>query len=450
MNSPLPPGPAPSPAPDRVLGPVPATGVVIGAIVGVGIFFTPAKVAAVAGSAGGALGLWALGGAIALAGAFAFAEIGKRFPESGGELVALRRLWGPLPAFLFGWSLIGAIQTGVLALIALFGASNLAVALGGEWSGVQLRVAASAGIALLAAVNLAGVRSGAAIQTVTSAVKVGLLMLLAALATWAFASGHPPQPYSPPESGALFSAARPPWIAALAFTLFSYGGFHQVTWLGGEVRRPERTIPFAILLGVGIVVVGYLAANAAYFALLTPEAVAASDAVAADAVATVLPSVGRLAALALAISAFGIANSQVLTAPRAYFALARDGLFPRRLAQLHAQRGVPSLAILVQAVLAIAMLWLAGADALDLLTTGVVFVDWVFHMIAAAGLLRAAAAARAGAKLAAWVFLLGAGTGLGATFLDPSVRGASLIGCGWIAVGWLVFRLVVRPRLRAA
>lgn len=432
-----------SPAsPSRVLGPLHATGIVIGAIVGVGIFFTPAKVAAIAGSAWGALGLWALGGGIALAGAFAFAEIGRRYPESGGELVALRKMWGPLPAFLFGWSLIGAIQTGVLALIAFFGARNLGAALGYAWSDDQARLAASGFILLLAAVNLAGVRPGAWVQTATSAVKVGMLVFLALLAGYVLlvspadaASRHEPMP----ASGA-------PWLAGLAATLFSYGGFHQLTWVGGEVRKPERTIPVAILLGVGVVILGYLAANAAYFQLMPAADVARSQSVAADAVARIFPAAGRLAALALSISAFGIANSQLLTAPRAYFALARDGLFPQRLAQLDTRRGVPSVAISLAAALAILVLWVARGNSLDQLTTGVVFVDWIFHMIAAAGLLRAASAASAGAKLAAWVFILGAAVGLGATFLDPAVRGASMIGCAWIALGCLVFRASARAR----
>lgn len=443
MNPAAPPKPDPAAAPNRVLGPVHATGIVIGAIVGVGIFFTPAKVAAIAGSAWGALGLWTLGGGIALAGAFAFAEIGKRYPESGGELVALRKMWGPMPAFLFGWSLIGAIQTGVLALIAFFGAHNLGVALGQSWSDDQARLAATGFILLLAAVNLAGVRPGAWVQTVTSAVKIGMLIFLAILAIYVI--------FVPPEVIASTAPDAPPsdapWIAGLAATLFSYGGFHQVTWVGGEVRRPERTIPLAILVGVGIVILGYLAANAAYFQLMPAAEVARSSSVAADAVARIFPAVGRFAALALAVSAFGIANSQLLTAPRAYFALARDGLFPQRLARLDTQRGVPSLAIVVAGALAILVLWAARGNSLDQLTTGVVFVDWIFHMIAAAGLLRLASAASVGARIAALVFILGAAIGLGATFLDPAVRGASLIGCAWIALGCVVYRAAVHPRI---
>jgi amino acid transporter len=428
-----------APAPRRELGLFHGVGVVIGAIVGVGIFLSPGKVAGIAGSAGGALLLWALGGAIALAGAFTFAALGRRFPESGGELVALRRLWGPLPAFLFGWSLIGAIQTGVLALIAVFGARQVALFLGAEWDAARTGVAATAGIALLAAVNLAGVRPGAWVQSITSAVKVLLLLGLAALAAWALTSGH-----QPPAAAAPMPASDAPWLAGLAATLFSYGGFHQLTWLGGEVRRPERTIPLAIVIGVCIVVGGYLAANAAYFTLLPAADVAASGSVAADAVATVLPGIGRIAALALAISAFGIANSQVLTAPRAYFALAQEGLFPRALTRLDPRRGVPNAAILVQAGLAIAMVWLAlrFGDAVDSLMTGVVFVDWVFHMIAAAGLLRLGVA-RAPAAL----FIAGAALGLGATFWDPAVRAASLLGCAWIALGTVVFFLAVRQKL---
>ena len=423
----------------RELGPVHATGIVIGAIVGVGIFFTPAKVAAIAGSAAGAIGLWVLGGFIALCGALSMAEVGARFPESGGELVALRRLWGRLPSFLYGWSLIGAIQTGVLALIVLFGATNLAKALGQDWSTNEVRAAATGMIVLLAGVNLLGVKPGAWVQTTTSAVKVLLLLLLAALGAWALT-----RPESARAANPLpIAASSVPWLAGLAATLFSYGGFHQVTWVGGEVRRPERTLPLAIVIGVCIVIATYLAAKLAYFALLPAADVAASKSVAADAVATVLPTVGRAAALALCISAFGVANAQVLTAPRAYLALAQEGLFPAALSRVDARRGVPNLAILLQASLAIVMLWAARADSLDQLVTGVVFVDWVFHMIAVAGLIRAG---RAGGgyrmplwPLPAFLFLIGAGAGLGATFFDPAVRQASLLGCAWIALGVLVF-----------
>jgi amino acid transporter len=434
----------------RELGPLHATGIVIGAIVGVGIFFTPAKVAAIAGSASGAIGLWALGGLIALCGALSMAEIGSRFPASGGELVALRRLWGRLPSFLYGWSLIGAIQTGVLALIVLFGARNLGVALGFEWGDNEIRLAATGMIVLLGGVNLLGVKPGAWVQTTTSAVKVLLLLLLAALGAWALTR---PETVGAAEAPAI-AATSVPWLAGLAATLFSYGGFHQVTWVGGEVRRPERTLPLAIVIGVLIVIATYMAANLAYFALLPAASVAASGSVAADAVATVLPTVGRAAALALCISAFGVANAQVLTAPRAYFALAQEGLFPAALSRVDARRGVPNLAILVQAALAIGMLWAARGNSLEQLVTGVVFVDWVFHMIVVAGLIRAGRAG-AGYRMPLWplpavLFIAGAGVGLGATFFDPAVRQASLLGCAWIGIGALVFfaqdRLKIRQR----
>ncbi|RMH01049.1 MAG: amino acid permease, partial [Planctomycetota bacterium] len=158
--------------PRRVLGLPSATAVVIGAIVGVGIFLTPGKVAAVAGSPGAAMALWAAGGVIALAGALSMAEIGARFPASGGEVLALKRLLGPLPAFLFGWCLILAIQTGVLVIVALFTADNLAAVGGAVWDPGTTAAVATALLVGLMAVNLLGVRQGAAAQNLAVVLKM--------------------------------------------------------------------------------------------------------------------------------------------------------------------------------------------------------------------------------------------------------------------------------------
>jgi APA family basic amino acid/polyamine antiporter len=438
----------------REIGGLHATGIVLGSIIGVGIFLTPSKVAAQAGSPGLALALWAIGGLIAMAGALCMAEVGARYPTSGGEIMALRYMIGKLPAFLYGWSLLTAIQTGVLVIIALFGAHNLGVLLGQEWGATESAVVASAAITALAVINLMGVRYGAWAQTLTSIFKVVVLAALTVLGVWAIFDGLTPE-----ASQALATtedAAKPRgitvFLAGIAATLFSYGGFHQVTWVGGEVRNPQRTVPRAIVIGVLLVVACYLAANWAYFSLLPFEEVTGSTSLAADAVGTRMPELARrLTALALCVSAFGIANAQLLTTPRVYFSLAREGLFPKVLGELHHSSGVPRASIILQTVLAIALLWIAGGDRMDQLVTGVVFIDWVFHILAVFGLflVRRRGDAMPDYRTPWWplppvIFLGGAIIGLGATFLDPAVRQASILGVVWILVGVVVYAWMQR------
>lgn len=424
-----------------------ATGIVLGSIIGVGIFLTPGKVAAQGGSPEAAILLWGLGGLIALAGALCMAEVGARYPTSGGEIMALRHMLGRLPAFLYGWSLLTAIQTGVMVIITIFGAQNLGVVLGYDWGDGMTALVASLGLAGLAGLNLAGVRYGAWAQTLTSAFKVIVLAALTALGLWALFYGEAPEVSVVPAEAQSSELGIGVFLAGLAATLFSYGGFHQVTWVGGEVRDPQRTLPRAIVIGVLAVLACYLAANWAYFALLPFDQVVASKSLAADAVGTQLPELAkRLTALALCVSAFGIANAQLLTTPRVYFSLAREGLFPKLLGDLDPQTGVPRAAILLQTVLAIALLWLAGAEQMDALVTGVVFLDWVFHILAIGGLflVRRRGMPEPDYRTPLWplpplIFIGGAVIGLGATFLDPEVRQASLLGVAWIAVGTAIY-----------
>ncbi len=444
----------------REIGGMHATGIVLGSIIGVGIFLTPSKVAAQAGSPGLALALWAIGGLIAMAGALCMAEVGARYPTSGGEIMALRYMVGRLPAFLYGWSLLTAIQTGVLVIIALFGAHNLGVLLGQEWGATESAVVASAAITALAVINLMGVRYGAWAQTLTSIFKVLVLAALTVLGVWAIFDGLTPEAAqaagaAASDTGSTDSGAPrgiSVFLAGIAATLFSYGGFHQVTWVGGEVRNPQRTVPRAIVVGVLLVVACYLAANWAYFSLLPFEKVTESTSLAADAVGTRMPELARrLTALALCVSAFGIANAQLLTTPRVYFSLAREGLFPKVLGELHHSSGVPRAALILQTVLAIALLWIAGGDRMDQLVTGVVFVDWVFHILAVFGLflVRRRGDAMPDYRTPWWplppiIFLGGAIIGLGATFLDAEVRQASMLGVAWILVGIVVYAWMQR------
>jgi len=441
-------------APRRELNGLHAVGIVLGAIIGVGIFLTPAKVAAIAGSPGQALVLWAAGGLIAMAGALSMAEIGARYPTSGGEIVAWHRMLGPLPAFLYGWSLMTAIQTGVLVIIALFGAANLGVALNLDWGTLTITIVATAAILGLAIINLIGVKQGAQLQTATSMFKLLVLAALTLLGIGALLGGDSASAATAVTEVQQTGSSTAPWLAGLAATLFSYGGFHQLTWVGGEVKDAQRTVPRAIVLGVILVITAYLCANWAYFALLPFDQVVSSQTLAADAVGMRLPHLGRrLTAAALCVSAFGIANSQLLTTPRVYFALAQEGLFPAKLGQLHHQSGVPHLAIILQAALAIALLWLAGGDRMDQLVTGVVFVDWVFHILAIAGLflMRRKESSLPSYHTPWWpitplVFIFGGIFALGATFLDPTVRQASLLGSAWILVGIPVYYFMRRPR----
>ena len=244
----------------RVLGPVDATCVVIGAIIGVGIFFTPSRVAQLAGSGELALVAWTVGGAIALLGALTFAELGGLYPRSGGQYEALKDAYGPLPAFLFVFCNATAIQAGAIAIIAIVCAQNLGIAAGGTLSGLALTVAAALLIAGLIMANALGVRWGSGIQNVTAFAKVATLVAVTVVAA-AFGSADP-------TGGASGIAATPVRLgflgaifAALVPVLFSFGGWQQALWIAGEVRRPHRDVPLSMVAGVLLVVAVYLLVN---------------------------------------------------------------------------------------------------------------------------------------------------------------------------------------------
>jgi len=299
----------------RVLGPASATAVVVGAIVGAGIFFTPTLVARMAGDAHVAMWTWVAGGVVAMLGALTFAELGGMYPQTAGQYEILRDAFAPWVGFCFVVCNATAIVAAGTAIISIVCAENIAAFVGGV--ATPVRVTSMAVIVLFAAAgaNVVGVRWGAAIQNVTVIAKIGTLLLVAGLAIFAM-------PASPPvahetrvvvEHGStgvrLFSGLVP--------TLFAYGGWQYALWVGGEVKNPRRNVPLAIVLGVAIVVAVYTLTNWAYLHLLGFDGVAESRALAADAVSVVWPGVGaRVIALAVALSAFGVLNVQILSGPR--------------------------------------------------------------------------------------------------------------------------------------
>jgi APA family basic amino acid/polyamine antiporter len=363
----------------RRIGLFSATMLVVGGIIGSGIFLNPAIVAQRVGSAPLIMLTWALGAVVALLGAFIFAELGARRPAAGGGYVYLREAFGPLPAFLYGWALLLAIATGAAAAVAVTFASYAAPLLGVA-PGAELWLAAGA-VALLSAINVVGVRPGTLTQNVFTLLK---LAAIAALVVSALVA--PPLAVAATPIAAA-KTSTPLVLAigtALVPVLFAYGGWQQTNFVAEEMVDAERNLPRALVIGVVIVAVVYLAVNLTYLRALGVPALAASRAPAADVMGAYFGDTGRrLIAAGIAVSTFGFLNLVILVTPRVYQAMAKDGLFFESFAELHPRFRTPVAAIAVQGVWAIGLL-LSGSygQLLDYVT----FADWIFFGITAATL----------------------------------------------------------------
>ena len=346
------------------------TMMVVGGIIGSGIFLNPALVAERVRSAELTLLVWVLGGGIALIGALVFAELGARRPVAGGGYVYLRDAYGRLPAFLYAWTLLLVIATGAIAAVAVTFAGYTATLLDlGPVARLPLAVAA---IAVLSAVNYVGVRPGAITQNVFTILKLTALALLIVAGLTLTPASAPSELLPALPQRELVLAVG----AALVPVLFAFGGWQQTNFIAEELIDPERNLPRALVLGVSVVVAVYLLANVAYLRTLGISGLAHSAAPAADAFSAVLGTKGRgLISAGIAISTFGFLNLVILVSPRVYQAMARDGLFFPSLARLHPRYQTPSAAILFQGVWGI-ILTLTGryGDLLDY----VVFGDWIF------------------------------------------------------------------------
>lgn len=358
---------------------------VMGGIVGVGIFFNPHTIAARVPDAGLYLGLWLGGGLVAIAAAFTFAELGGSFPRAGGWFVYLRAAFGRPVAFVFAWVVLTVQSTGAIASIAKFCAGRLHVLapelVGGAGSTSDL-VAGAALVLGVSAVALAGVRRAALVQSVCMVTK---LVVIAALVVGGLlvVGWHQPPPAAAATAPAGPALAPGTVLLALLPLFYTFGGWQLVGYIAPEVDDPTRTLPRAILLGVGGVVVVYLAVNAAYLAVLGIDGLAADPAFARSLSQRAFGPVGeKLLAAGMCVSAFGICVVNILTTPWIYVAMAREGLFFGAVGGLD-RRGVPRRALLLQAAITCVYLLFT----LDFLVDSVVFVEWIFHLLAAAGLL---------------------------------------------------------------
>ena len=356
------------------------TMVVVGGIVGAGIFLNPAIVAQRAVTPGLILAVWAIGGAIAFVGAVCYAELGARRPQAGGGYVYLREAFGPLFGFLYGWMLLLVSNTGAIAALAVtFARYSVALV---DFNTAWIQPLAVAAILLLSCVNYLGVRPGSVTQNIFTLLKLLALAVLIG-AGLALGSGFDfagPDVVPAPSGYGVIGLIG----IALIPVLFSYGGWQHANHIAGELIRPHRNLPRALLIGVGLVVAVYLLANWAYLGTLGPERLAASLAPASDAMQSVLGDAGStLIGAGIVASTFGILNLYILAAPRVFQAMADDGLFFKRFARLHPRFKTPSGAIILQAAWGIA-LTLTGTY--SQLLDYVVFGDWIFFALVVATL----------------------------------------------------------------
>lgn len=348
----------------------------MGTVIGSGIFLVPGVVLRQTGEhTGPAMLVWVVAGVLSLLGALTYAELGAMKPEAGGLYAFIRDAFGPLPAFLYGWTSFFVIASGSVATLAVAFSGYVAqiVPVGPMAS----RLIAIGVIACTAAINIRGTRGSANVQNVTTGLKVGALLVMGVVL---IARGQPPHDitatvWPATVTPSLFSG----FGTAMIGVLWAYEGWQYVTFSAGETVDPQRTFPRAITAATLALIVTYLLASFGYIAALGPHAAARTDHIAADAVGALLgPVAGTLVGGLILVSIFSATNGLMLTAPRIYFAMARDGVFFKRLATVDGRFGTPALAIAAIAVWA-AVLALSGT--FEQLLTYVVFTAWIFYAL---------------------------------------------------------------------
>jgi APA family basic amino acid/polyamine antiporter len=366
----------------RSITPLHATALVVGIIIGASIFVQPSVITGTVPTVGGVYAVWIVSGILTLFGALIAAELASAYPHAGGVYVFLREAFSPAVGFLWGWAMFWTMHTGIIAVIAMVFARYVGFFFPVGDAG--LRLIAVGAVVALSAVNYVGVRQGSLVQTTFTVLKISAIV---AIIIVAFTLG----PREPVVAAATPAHAAPPFTfsqfpLAVVAGLFAFGGWHMVTYAAEETREPEKTIPRALFLGVLVVTGCYIALNAAYFHLLSPDKIAGSNRVAADAADAVLGRGGAaFMSAVVAASTFGALNGVILSGPRAYLAMARDRLLVAWAAAIHPRFHTPHRAVLLQAAWAIV---LVSTGTYRALFTRVVYTEWIFFAMMAWGLMR--------------------------------------------------------------
>lgn len=381
----------------RVLGIWSAAAIVVGTVIGSGIFLVPSGMIQNVGTPLMVFAVWVFGGLLTLFGALSYAELAAAMPEAGGEYVYLREAYGPLWGFLYGWTQMWVAKSGSIATLAtgfFIYLANFQPGLEKVWMVVPLplgeagrpleirygQLLAMAVIAVLALINYFGVRAGGNVQVSVTAVKV---LLLAAIVVIGLGTAHGTSANyhtSTPAPGGIAG-----FFAALVAALWAYDGWNNVAMVASEVRKPQRNLPLALILGSLAVMAIYLLANLAYFRVLPADSVAGTGRVAGEMMRRILGPGGAAAvSIAAMISIFAALNGSILSGSRVPFAMARDGLFFRRVGFVHPQHRTPSVSILALSAWA-ALLVLSGRY--DQLYTYVIFASVILYGMATASVI---------------------------------------------------------------
>lgn len=363
----------------RTLGLTDLVLIVVGTVIGSGIFRVPSAVLQqTGGSVGLSLLVWFAAGILSLLGALTFAEMGAAKPDAGGLYVFIRDALGPLPAFLYGWTMFLVIASGSAATLAVafkdyLGAFVTLPPLGGKAVAIAM-------IAVVMVINVRGARQGANVQGVATAIKVlAIVVMSACLLIFGHGSSSAAGFWPAQWNVSLLTGVG----LAMISVLWAYEGWQYVTFSAGETKDPQRIFPRGIVAGTALVIAIYVIANIAYVAAIGPDGVMASQRVAADAVSALFgPAAGKLIAAIILVSMFSATNGLTLTAPRLYYSMARDGVFFSKLAEVNPRFNTPATAIIASSVWAMVLVALPGSTFEQLLTY-VVFVGWIFFALAA-------------------------------------------------------------------
>jgi APA family basic amino acid/polyamine antiporter len=423
-----------------------ATAMVVGTIIGAAIFVQPSEITGQVPSIALIFAVWAVAGVLSIFGALVCAELASTFPASGGVYVYLRESFSPAVGFLWGWAMFWTMHTGIIAAISVVFARYLGffVPLGDAGT----RIVAIAAILLLSWVNYRGVRHGSVLQAAFTWTKVGVILVI--IAVGLAMGGHAHQVVvasaTPPPGGGM---SLSDFGIALVAALFAFGGWHMVTYTAEETQDPRKTLPRALVAGMVLVTVLYIALNAIYLYLLPFDAVATSTRVAADAADAVFGRGGGAVMSAVVLfSTLGGVSGIILTGPRVYYAMAQDGLLFRWAGEVHTEYRTPHKAIAAQALWACV---LVGTGTYRALFTRVIYTEWIFFGLMAVGVFLVRRRSDVTREYSIWgypwvplVFALSAfGIAVNQVIADPA---GSAIGSGLILIGLPVYYWWARGR----